>query len=123
MRIVTGCLRSTATEYFPFLADIPAAELRRHEATLTLVYRSLMDPKHLLHQLMVEPTIAHEKRLRSCHLFVPAARKLFDESSKLSIRAEQQSDYNWDAKHSEGSSELRLFVSRPSTRSLDMGLL
>ena len=71
---------------------------------------------------MVEPTIAHEERLRYCNPFVTLARKLLNALSKLSIRAAQQTDYKWDAKCSEGQLQLRLFVPRPSARSLDMGL-
>ena len=54
--IVTGCLRPTLTNYLPILAGIQPAELRRQRTALsfvTLAYRSLMNSKHLLHQLMV----------------------------------------------------------------------
>ena len=62
MRIVTQCLRSTPKDYLPILAGIQPAKLRRQEATFSLAYRNLMDPKHLLHQLMVEPTTGLQKR-------------------------------------------------------------
>ena len=62
MRIVTACLRATPTDYLPFLVCIQPAELRRQGATLSLAYRSLMDPKHPLHQLVVGPTTVHEER-------------------------------------------------------------
>ena len=82
MRIATGCLRPTPTDFFVILAGIQPAKLRRQGATLSLAYQSLMDSKHLLHQLMERPIIALEERLRSRNPFVPAARC---ELSKLSI--------------------------------------
>ena len=39
LRIVTGCLRPTPTDYLPVLAGIQPAELRRLGATLSLAYR------------------------------------------------------------------------------------
>ena len=75
MHIVTGCMRPT-----PILAGIKSPKLRRG-ATLSLAYRSLMDPKHLLYQLMVGPATVHEKRLRSRHPFVPPARQLLNSFS------------------------------------------
>ena len=121
MRIVTGCLCPTPTNYLPILAGILPTELRRQGATLYQAYRSLIDLKHLLHQLMVGPITAHEDRLRFQHLFVPVARELLNELSKLNIQAAQQIDYKWDEKCSE-KSKLRLFDPRPSARPLEMGL-
>ena len=89
MRIVTGCLRSTVTVYIPILACIQPAELHRGETTLFLAYRSRMDPKHLLNQVMVGPTTASKKRLLSRHFFAHAARNLLNKLSQLSIRAAQ----------------------------------
>ena len=66
MRIVTGCLRPTPTDYLPILAVTQPAEFRWQGATLFLKYLSIMDPKHLLHQLMFWPTMPTE-RLQSCH--------------------------------------------------------
>ena len=53
-----------------------------------------------LYQLMVGLTTAHEERLRSREPFVPAARKLLNELSKLSICAAQSINCKWDAKFS-----------------------
>ena len=53
-------LRPTPTDYLPILAGIHPGELRRHGATLSMVKRGLMDPKHLLHQLMVGSITSHE---------------------------------------------------------------
>ena len=55
MRIVTGGLRPTPTKKMQITASIKPAELRRKRSTLSLAYRSLMNPIHLLHQLMVGP--------------------------------------------------------------------
>ena len=52
MRIVIGCLRLTPANYLPILLGIQPTDFRRQGATLFLTYRYLMDPKHLLHQLM-----------------------------------------------------------------------
>ena len=60
-----------------------------------------MDAKHLLHRLIVGPTTANDERLRSRHLFVPAALKPLNELFKLSIRAAQCTDHKWDVKYSE----------------------
>ena len=43
------------------------------------------------------------------------------ELSELSICAAQWIDYKWNAKYSEGQSELRLFVPRYRARSLGLG--
>ena len=48
LRIVTGCLRPTPTDYLPVLAGIQPAELRRLGATLSLAYRGSLDPSHIL---------------------------------------------------------------------------
>ena len=74
MRIVTGRLRPTPTGYLPILAGIQPVELRRRGATVSLRYRSLMDPKQLLHLLMLGPTSAHKERQRSRQPFVPVVR-------------------------------------------------
>ena len=77
------------TDYLPIFAGIQPTEFRRQRATLSRAYRSFMDPKRLLHQLMVGPITAHEERLRFPHPFVPAEHKRLNELSKLSIRAER----------------------------------
>ena len=65
-----------------------------------------MDSKHLLHQLMVGPTTAHEERLQPRCPLVRKARKMLNELSKLSIRAAQWINYHtWGAKFFESQSE------------------
>ena len=51
MHIVTGCLHPTTTNYMPILAGIQPAEFCQQGA-FSLAYYSLMNSKHLLHQLM-----------------------------------------------------------------------
>ena len=62
MLIVSRCLHLATMEYSPILTVIQPAELHQQEATFSLAYRSMIDPNHLLHQLMVGPTLAEEKR-------------------------------------------------------------
>ena len=62
------------------------------------------------------------ERLQSRHPFGPAACKLLSELSKLSIRAAQWIDFQWDAKYSRGQADLHFFVAMPSTRPLGMSL-
>ena len=76
MRIVTGCLCPTPTDYLTILAGIQLAELLRQGGTFSVAYRSLTDSKYLIHELMVGPITAHEKRLRSRHPYVRTERKL-----------------------------------------------
>ena len=71
---------------------------------------------------MVGPITAHKERLRSRRPFVPAARKVFNKSSKLSIRAAQRLDYKWDMKYSEDQSDLLLVLPRPIAKPLGMSL-
>ena len=52
------------------IAGIQLAERRRLEATFFLVYQSMMDPNHLLLQLMVEPITVLKERLRCRHSIV-----------------------------------------------------
>ena len=88
LRIVTGCLRHTLTEYFPVLAGIQPAELHRLGATLSLANRAIHDPNQL-HGQLVGQQDAYQGRLRSGRPFVPAAWKLLDSLSELDIRVRQ----------------------------------
>ena len=54
LRIVTGCLRPTPTDYLPILAGIQPAGLRRRGATLSLANRATLNPDHILHDKLVE---------------------------------------------------------------------
>ena len=79
-----------------------------------------MDPKHLLHQLMVGPTTKRDCNLDT-HLCLQHAR-LLNELSKSNNQGAQWIDDKWDVKYCEGQSELHLFVPKPSVRPLGMGL-
>ena len=109
-------------ELFAILVSIQQAELHQQKANFSLAHRSMMNPKHLLHQLMARSGTTHEKRLRSRHHFVPAVRKLLVKLSKLSICAAQWIVYKRYGNYSEGKSELCLFVPRPSIRQFGIGL-
>ena len=56
LRIVTGCLRPTPTDYLPILAGIQPAEFRRRGATLSLANRATLTPDHILHEQLVGET-------------------------------------------------------------------
>ena len=71
-------LHSTPTDYLVNLASIHSAELPRQRATRSLAYRSLMN--HLSVNC-IGLTTADEERLRFQQPFVPAARKLLNESN------------------------------------------
>ena len=70
LRIVTGCLRPTPTDYLPVLTGIQPAELRRLGATLSLAYRGSLDPGHILYELLAGST--HGYRVSSdLRAFIP----------------------------------------------------
>ena len=122
LRIVTGCLRPTPTDYLPVLAGIQPAELRRLGATLSLAYRGSLDLDHILYELLAGSPDGHRERLKSRRPFVPAARKLLQDLTKLDIRAAQWTDFKWSTEYSDCSSDLRAFILRASTRPMGMGL-
>ena len=122
LRIVTGCLRPTLTDYLPVLAGIQSAELRRLGATLSLAYRGSLDPGHILYELLAGSTHGYRERLKSRRPFVPAARKLLQDLTELDIRAAQWTDFKWSTEYSECSSDLRAFIPRTRTRPMGMGL-
>ena len=76
LRIVTGCLRPTPTDYLPILAGIQPAELRQLGAMLSLAYRGSLDPDHILYELFAGSPDGHREILKSRRPFVPTARKL-----------------------------------------------
>ena len=87
LRMVTGCLRPTATDHLPILSGIQPAELRRMKATLSLAYRGSLDPDHILHGLLSGSSDNFQVRLRSRRPFVPGARNLLDNRARLGICA------------------------------------
>ena len=122
LRIVTGCLRPTPTDYLPVLAGIQPAELRRVGATLSLAYRGSPDSDHILYELLAGSPDGHRERLKSRRPFVPAARKLLQDLTELDIRAAQWTDFKWSTGYLECSSDLRAFIPRANTRPMGMGL-
>ena len=122
LRIVTGWLRLTPTDYLPVLAGIHPAELRRLGATLSLVYRGSLYSGHILYKLLAGFLDGYRDRLKSRRPFVLAARKLLQDLTELGIRAAQWTDFKWSTEYSECSSDIRAFISRTSTRPMGMGL-
>ena len=120
--IVTGCLRPTPTDNLPVLSGIQPPELHRQGATLFLASRNSFDPGHILHGQLTEPQAASKRRLKSRHLFVPAARKLLHNLSELDIRAAQWTNLTWDTKYSKSTSALCVSIPRVSTRPIRMSL-
>ena len=122
LRIVTGCLRPTPTDFLPILSGIQPAELRRLGATLSLANRGTLDPDHILHGHLAGSPDVRQERLRSRRPFVPAARKLLNDLSELGIRAAQWTNLKWNTEYCGSTSRLRDFIPRASTRPLGMGL-
>ena len=122
LRIVTGCLRSTPTDHLPVLSGIQTTELRRMGATLSLPYRGSLDPDHILHGLLSGSSDTGQVRLRSRRPFVPAARNLLDNLSRLGIRASECTNHKWKTAYCENTSRLRAFVPETGARSVEMGL-
>ena len=122
LRIVTGCLRLTSTEYLLVLSGIQPAELRRMGATLSLAYRRFLNPDHILYGLLSGSSDTRQVRLRSRRLFVPAARNLLDNLARLGIRASKWTNHKWKTEYCENASRLRAFVPGTGARPVGMGL-
>ena len=120
LRIVTGCLRPTPTDNLSVLSGIQRAELRRQEATLSLANCSSSGPGHILHAKLTEQQTASKERLKSRHLFAPAARKLLHNLSELGIRSVQWTNLTWDTKYSKSMAALGVYIPRVSTRPIGM---
>ena len=95
LRIVTGCLRPTPTDYLPVLSGIQPAELRRMGATLSLAHRGSLDPDHILYGLLSGSSDTGQVRLRSRRSFVTAAWNLLDNLARLGIRASEWTNHKW----------------------------
>ena len=121
LRIVTGCLRPTPTEYLPILSGIQPAELRRRGATLSLACRALK-PHHLLHHKLAISASTERQRLKSRHPFVPAAHELLKKSSDSDISAAHWSDYAWSTEWQNKNTRLHSFVPNASVEPIGMTL-
>ena len=93
LRIITECLRPTPTDYLPILSGIQPAVLRRLEATLSIVRCGILDPDFILHGQLAKLPDLPQERLKSRRPFVPAARKLLNDLSKLGIHTAQWTNY------------------------------
>ena len=122
LRIVTGCLRPTPTDYLPILAGIQPAELRRRGATLSLANRATLNPDHILHEQLAGKQNAHQGRFKSRRPFVPAAQKLLDSLTESDIRAAQWMDYVWNMEYRYLKSASRLHAFIPGVRSKPLGM-
>ena len=122
LRIVTGCLRPSPTDYLPILAGIQPAELRRRGATLSLANRATLNPDHILHEQLVGKQNAHQGRLKSRRAFVPAAQKLLDSLTESDIRVAQWMDYVWNMEYLKSASRLHAFIPWASPKPLGIGL-
>ena len=87
LRMVTGCLRPTPMDDLPVLSSIQPAELCQLGATFSLVYGGSLDPDHILYGLLIGSSETCQLILRSRRPFVPAARNLLDNLTRLGIRA------------------------------------
>ena len=119
LRIVTGCLRPTPTDYLSVLLGIQPAELRRLGATLSLAHRGSLDPDH---GLLSGSSDTGQVRLRSRCLFVPAARNLLDKHARLGIRASEWTNHKWKTEYCKNASRLCAFMPRTGARPVGMGL-
>ena len=61
-------------------------------------------------------------RLRSRRPFVPAARNLLNNLTRLGIRASEWTNLKWKTEYCEGASRLRAFVPQTGARPVGMGL-
>ena len=122
LRIVTGCLRPTPTDHLPVLSGIQPADLRLMGATLSLAYRGSLDPDHILHGLLSGSSDNRQVRLRSRCPFVPAARNLLNNLSRLGIRASEWTNHKWKTEYCENASRLRAFMPETGARPVGMGL-
>ena len=120
LRIVTGCLRPTPTDHLPILSGIQPSELCRICATLSLAHRGSLD--HILHVLLYGYSDTRQARLRSRRPFMPGARNLLDNLTRLGIRAFEWTNHKWKLEYFENASRLRAFVPRTGARPVWMGL-
>ena len=72
---MTGCLHLTPADDLPIIAGIQPAEPHCNGAALSLACRAV-EPGHLPHSALTCPPSADARRLKSRHLFVPAAQQV-----------------------------------------------
>ena len=111
--IVTGCLRHTPTDHLPALSGIQTAELCQIGATLSLAHRGSLDPDHILYVLLSGSSDTHQVRLRSRHLFVPAAWNLLNNLARLGICVSEWTNHKWKTEYCENTSRPRALCLGP----------
>ena len=111
-----------STDHLPIFSGIQLAELCCLGATLSLAKHGTFDPDHILHGEPVGLSDVPQERQKSRHPFVPAARKLLNDLYQLGIHAAQWTNYRWSGKYSKRTSIFHVFISRVSSRPLDMSL-
>ena len=122
LSIVTGCLRPTPTDHLPVVSGIQPAELRRMGATLSLAHCGSLDPDHILYGLLSGSSDTCQVRLRSRRPFVPGARNLLNNLSRLGIRASEWTNHKWNTEYCENVSRLRAFVPQTGAGPVGMSL-
>ena len=120
LRIVTGCLRPTLTDYLPVLSGIQPAELHRMGATLSLAHRGSLDPNHILYGLLSGYSDTRQVRLRFRRP-EPAARNLLDNLSRVGFCPSEWTNRKWKTEYCENASRLRAFVPGTGARHVEMG--
>ena len=91
-------------------------------ATLSLAHARSLDPDHILYDLLSGSSDTRQVRLRFRRPFVPDARNLLDNLTRLGIRASKWTNHKWKAEYCENASRLRAFVSGTGVRPVGMGL-
>ena len=84
--------------------------------TLSLAYRGSLDPDHILYGLLSGSSDTRQVKLRSRRPFVPGARNLLNNLSRLGIGTSEWKNYKWNAEYSKNVSRLRVFVPETGAR-------
>ena len=90
--------------------------------TLSLAHCGSLDPDHILYGLLSGSSDTCQVRLRSRHLFMPAARNLSDNLARLGIHASEWTNHKWKAEYCENASRLCAFVPQTGARPVGMSL-
>ena len=91
-------------------------------ATLSLAHRGSLEPDGILYGLLSGSSNTRQVRLRFIRPFVPAARSLLNNVSRLGIRASEWTNHKEKTEYCENISRLRAFVPGTGARPVGMGL-
>ena len=122
LRVVTGYLRSSPTDYLPIFSGIQTDELRRLGTILSLAHRESLDPNQILYDLLSGSSDTRQVTLGSRRPFVPAGRNLLDNLASCGIRASEWTNHKWKTEYCKNASRLRAFASGTGARPVGMGL-